>query len=227
MAKKRAPSVSNTGSGGKQSPVKSGKVDNNDTPPSSAKASVSEATMASESKTNECDDGSQFLKIEEHVGDIFDAPENSVLIHACNCEGSWGGGIAAAFKKNYPNAFKQYKTHCNESSVDKLRGTAFLIEPCEDSGSRKHFVGCLFTSGGKGKTKDKPGAILEQTGPAMRDLLQAIGNGQSEDGIAEVRMCQINSGLFKVPWSDSKATLENIQLESKEWPPTIAVYSRE
>ena len=169
----------------------------------------------------------QCLRLEEQVGDIFDAPENSVLIHACNCEGSWGAGIAAAFRKQYPEAFKLYEAHCEESTMAQLRGTAYLIQPCEDDSSRKHFVGCLFTSGGRGKIKDKPDAILERTVPAMRDLMQQIASVRSDAEIAEIRMCQINSGLFKVPWKKTKAALDGIELESENWPSTITVYSRD
>jgi len=50
--------------------------------------------------------------VEEIEGDIFDAPEGAVLIHACNCQGSWGKGIAKAFKEKYPAAFEVYRSHC-------------------------------------------------------------------------------------------------------------------
>ena len=57
-------------------------------------------------------------RITEVIADIFDAPEDSVLIRefcaimilkwklhtnykidACNCQGSWGAGVALAFKE--------------------------------------------------------------------------------------------------------------------------------
>jgi ADP-ribose 1''-phosphate phosphatase len=50
--------------------------------------------------------------VDEIEGDIFDAPEEAVLIHACNCQGSWGKGIAKAFKEKYPAAFEVYRSHC-------------------------------------------------------------------------------------------------------------------
>ncbi|KAL9097019.1 MAG: hypothetical protein Q9165_000983 [Trypethelium subeluteriae] len=201
-------------------------------PAKSTKSVENDSASPTSDITTQLDHDSQgdephLLNIEEHVGDIFDAPENSVLIHACNCEGSWGAGIAAAFRKQYPEAFKKYKAHCNESSATKLRGTAYLIEPREEDDSPKHFIGCLFTSGGKGKTKDKPDAILERTGPAMQDLLRQVAEVKGTHEIAEVRTCQINSGLFRVPWDKTKTALEEIRLESKSWPSTIAVYSRD
>ncbi|CAP71044.1 uncharacterized protein PODANS_6_4140 [Podospora anserina S mat+] len=65
-------------------------------------------------------------------GDLFDAPPNSVLIHACNTIGKWGGGIALAFKKSYPAAFEIYRKHCQEFTPDELVGTALLIAPQSD-----------------------------------------------------------------------------------------------
>ncbi|KAK2813822.1 hypothetical protein FQN50_000223 [Emmonsiellopsis sp. PD_5] len=52
--------------------------------------------------------------ITELEGDLFsDAPEGAVLIHACNCQGSWGSGIAEVFKRRYPAAYLIYHAHCN------------------------------------------------------------------------------------------------------------------
>ncbi|KAK4205807.1 hypothetical protein QBC40DRAFT_214856 [Triangularia verruculosa] len=65
-------------------------------------------------------------------GDLFDAPPNSVLIHACNTIGKWGGGIAATFKKYYPAAFEIYREHCQNHTPDELIGTALLIAPQSD-----------------------------------------------------------------------------------------------
>ncbi|KAJ7598744.1 hypothetical protein C8J56DRAFT_914868 [Mycena floridula] len=45
-------------------------------------------------------------------GDLFEAPVGSILIHACNTAGSWGGGIAVAFLERYPAAFQVYRSHC-------------------------------------------------------------------------------------------------------------------
>ncbi|OTA22794.1 hypothetical protein BTJ68_13956 [Hortaea werneckii EXF-2000] len=67
------------------------------------------------------------LKVIESKGDIFAAPSNSLLIHACNCEGSWGAGIAKAFKTHYPSAYQIYHAHCTSHDPEDLIGTALLI----------------------------------------------------------------------------------------------------
>jgi ADP-ribose 1''-phosphate phosphatase len=146
--------------------------------------------------------------VTEITGDIFDAPDNTVIIHACNCAGSWGAGIALAFKQRYPKAFQVYKSHCLSETPASLVGTALLIPPMETQGPR-HYVGCLFTSKKFGRGRDTPAQILKNTGPAMESLVIAMAE---VGGVEEIRMCQINSGLFSVPWDKSRAVIEDLNI---------------
>lgn len=141
------------------------------------------------------------ITLKERTGDIFTAASNTLILHACNCQGSWGGGIALAFKKHYPEAFKVYAKHCRNHGGDSraLLGTALLIPPAELSGTvstnggvgapriggkaastdskkgeAKHFIGCLFTSNFYGKRRDSLSKILSATGSAMEDLLLQV-----------------------------------------------------
>ncbi|EMC91723.1 hypothetical protein BAUCODRAFT_43663, partial [Baudoinia panamericana UAMH 10762] len=169
------------------------------------------------------------LKLIEESGDIFDAPPNALLIHACNCQGSWGAGIAKAFKDSYGDAYHDYVDHCNENKAESLIGTALLIPPAatalkpsnnKSSPERKHFVGCLFTSRFYGKRKDSPTKILDVSGPAMEDLLSQVdawnAKAKPDSRIGEVRMCKINSGLFAVPWPKTKAVLKSINVSKRD-----------
>ncbi|KLJ09960.1 hypothetical protein EMPG_14626, partial [Blastomyces silverae] len=52
--------------------------------------------------------------ITEIEGDLFDAPEGTALIHACNCQGSWGKGIAQVFREKYPAAYQIFRAHCQQ-----------------------------------------------------------------------------------------------------------------
>ncbi|KAL2157812.1 hypothetical protein VTH06DRAFT_5081 [Thermothelomyces fergusii] len=142
------------------------------------------------------------IRITDRIGDLFAAPPNSVLIHACNALGSWGGGIALAFRSRYPDAFKVYRAHCARSTPSQLVGTALLIRPPVagaaagvTGGSRvaAHYVGCLFTSRGYGKTRDPPESILGATGPAMGHLMRLIAEEEERIGtrIEELRMCML------------------------------------
>ncbi|PGG96280.1 ADP-ribose 1''-phosphate phosphatase [Helicocarpus griseus UAMH5409] len=88
--------------------------------------------------------------ITEIEGDLFEvAPEGAALIHACNCQGSWGKGIAEAFREKYPAAYQIFRVHCQQylshpqtrtkadPSTQHLRtlklpeGTALIIPPQE------------------------------------------------------------------------------------------------
>lgn len=160
------------------------------------------------------------IHIIEETGDIFASRHNALLIHACNCEGSWGGGIAKAFKDHYPAAYSIYNNHCRKSKQSDLPGTALLIPPQPSSKHQRepnanHFIGCIFTSQSKGKKKSSPNQILADTGPSMLDLLNQIAEWNAVKGhrkVGDLIMCKINSGLFNVPWTDSKAVLEELEV---------------
>jgi ADP-ribose 1''-phosphate phosphatase len=208
---------------------------NGDTEPEDHKAAKAEAeaqahtTTAKDAETSNKNSTTSIdvptanFTITEITGDIFDAADNTVVIHACNCLGSWGAGIALAFKQRYPKAYKIYNDHCNLQTPTSLIGTALLIPPMETKEPR-HYVGCLFTSKKYGRGRDSPAQILKNTGPAMEDLVNAM----VEEGgkIEEIRMCQINSGLFAVPWAKSKKTISELNIADAEGvPKEIKVYS--
>jgi ADP-ribose 1''-phosphate phosphatase len=104
-------------------------------------------------------------KITHITADIFAAPTGSILVHACNTRGSWGSGIALAFKQKYPDAFETYKSVCKEHGASLL-GTCLLIR------GEPHDIACLFTSKDYGKRVDKPEQILASTRLAVLDLLK-------------------------------------------------------
>ncbi|KAI4275709.1 MAG: hypothetical protein LQ337_003021 [Flavoplaca oasis] len=139
-------------------------------------------------------------RITERVGDIFDSPPNSILIHACNTKGSWGAGVAAVFKKYSPAAFNYQKYHCTTPTgpstslaahQKSLVGTCLLIQPFPSAEplnpkhptpakptpqqeEKKYWIACLFTSSGYGKNVDTPSAILDATKRAIADLREEI-----------------------------------------------------
>ncbi|KAH6613359.1 hypothetical protein F5144DRAFT_401471 [Chaetomium tenue] len=181
------------------------------------------------------------LRITDRTGDLFTAPTNTLLIHACNTIGSWGGGIALAFRNLYPAEFRVYRAHCARSTPNQLVGTALLIAPQRALGSGGgggggsgsgsgsgggagggggHYIGCLFTSRRFGAARDPPDSILRATVPAMRHLMRLVVEEEARTGvrIGEVRMCRINAGLFAVPWESSKQALEAMELGEGEVP---------
>lgn len=144
-----------------------------------------------------------------------------------------------AFKKFYPEAFRIYAAHCKRYAADprKLVGTALLIPPppIPPAGSavsgnkpgsniageirKQHWIGCLFTSKAYGRGRDPPRDILRATGPTMGDLMRKIAEKRKlnktskESGPGEIRMCHINSGLFDVPWAETKRVVAGMRAE--------------
>ena len=87
-------------------------------PGSEVNHSTESCQTATQIETSSEPSNSKKLIVKEVIGAIFDAPENTVIIHACNCKGSWSAGIAAAFKKLYPEAFLFQKKHCEKNTPE-------------------------------------------------------------------------------------------------------------
>lgn len=198
-----------------------------------------QATMPNPPTTN---DSNRHLTLTYQKASLFSSPPATVLCHATNAQGTWGAGIAAAFKRNYPAAFKLYASRCAAWDSSSLLGTAFLIPPQKKSATKvereaEHWIGCLFTSEKKGKGKGSKESILAATGEAIEDLVRqvrAVNEAATEaenkskaipqDRIAEVRMCKINSGLFGVPWEATSEVIEATEIAEGDIE-EIAVYS--
>ncbi|MCJ1252078.1 ADP-ribose 1''-phosphate phosphatase [Trapelia coarctata] len=163
-------------------------------------------------------------RITESIGDIFEAPPNSVLIHACNCQGVWGSGVALEFKHRYPKAYEVYHTECNTPPSPfhqrSLLGTALLIPPQSEDlpspSSAGHWIACLFTSIGYGGRKSSADVILEMTKKAMGDLAKKLkftrGRGTE---VGELWAVRLNSGKFAVKWDRTKRVLEQCGMDLK------------
>ncbi|OAL54601.1 hypothetical protein IQ07DRAFT_475162, partial [Pyrenochaeta sp. DS3sAY3a] len=170
------------------------------------------------------------LTLTIHKGDLFaSAPSNALLIHACNTQGSWGAGIARAFRDRYPNAYAIYRSFCTKTHDPKTNpipmGTALLIPPVDVRAGKGHWIGCLFTSAKYGKAKAKPEVIVRNTVPAMQMLLELVRVvGEDMGGeVGEVRMCKINSGLFGVPWEKTSEAVESMGVRA-EWRGEVHVW---
>lgn len=134
-------------------------------------------------------------QIEYRTGSLFDAPPGALLVHACNSQGVWGSGIALEFKKRFPEAYKYYKTVCDESRHDNLVG--HIVLPGDS-------VACLITSWGYGQNVSPPHMILQATETAFRQLLRSVTPTE------EIHMPMINSGLFRVPWEQTECILNKV-----------------
>ncbi|RAL05468.1 MIF domain protein [Aspergillus ibericus CBS 121593] len=173
-------------------------------------------------------------RVAEIQGNIFDAPDGAGLIHACNCRGSWGKGIAKAFRQRYPAAYEIYRSHCrkcsfslrynnvpNEGGTRKVRvpeGTALIIPPqkkdYEGGMSKRHWIICLFTSRGFGRKVSPEEIVLKNTELAVADMQRQLDQLREGEGdVSELWSCRFNSGLFGVEWARSRDILEKTGLE--------------
>jgi ADP-ribose 1''-phosphate phosphatase len=167
-----------------------------------SRAPASSASSSEEDSSS--DEESPKITLTERKGDLFDAPPNTLLIHACNCVGSWNAGIALAFQKKYPAAYSIYQAHCASRTPNALLSTCLLIPP--QPGSPNHWIGCLFTSRKYGRGKDSKDDILDSTDSALQDMLEQVEDLKKKP--TKVWMCKINSGSFKVPWMQTKKLIE-------------------
>lgn len=160
-------------------------------------------------------------------GDLFSHATQApyrILAHACNCRGSWGAGIARAFREKLPSTYAPHVKHCNErkETPSPLLGTTQLIysrETIPSLGSEHNktlsIVACLFTSDFAGTKKLPPHEIVKYTRLALQDLEQKLEACEHADTLERdensaivVNMPKINAGLFAVPWEETEAVLQ-------------------
>lgn len=107
-------------------------------------------------------------------------------------------------------------------SVRLPLGTALVIPPqpgdCK-GGRKRHWIVCLFTSRNYGVRVDSPDMIFNSTSAALQDLksqLDTLRNDhQNGESPAPGRLysCRFNSGLFAVPWMETRGLVENVGLD--------------
>jgi len=148
-------------------------------------------------------------KVKYQKASLFDAPEGSLIVHAVNCHGVWGSGIAKEFKNRYPEAHERYHSSCRTIyPIENLGGFLFVSDKSswyeKLKWTRPHKVGCLFTSFGYGKNVDSPEEILINTTLAIHDMLKF--NELSKT----IYSNKFNSGLFGVPWEKTEFIINTL-----------------
>ncbi|CCD22879.1 ADP-ribose 1''-phosphate phosphatase NDAI_0A07250 [Naumovozyma dairenensis CBS 421] len=138
-----------------------------------------------------------------------------IIIHSCNCNGSWGGGFAYALARKYPQAEDTYMKHCDKYGANLL-GTCLLLPSFEGDNV---LIACLFTSAFGGSRHDDSRSILEYTEMALNDLMDTIETRRIDEMHPfsfegenlknfELEMPKINSGIFGVPWAKTEEILK-------------------
>jgi len=128
---------------------------------------------------------------------LFDAPNGSVLVHACNAQGVWGSGIAKEFKSVFPKAFDEYNNYCNMNLPYHSVGTTLITKP-----ENSYRVGCLITSSDFGARLNAEQLILTHTKHAL-DKLGEMCNDNT------IYSNKFNSGFFKVPWEKTEKLIND------------------
>lgn len=147
-----------------------------------------------------------------------------VIIHSCNVNGSWGGGIAYQLAVKYPKTEAVYVDLC-ERYANNLLGKCVVIPSFKDNDT---IIGCLFTSSFGGVNHGSATSILEYTEKSLECLNELLTESphisantnldneigklitQIEGNLNEYRleMPKINSGIFGVPWQRTERVLE-------------------
>lgn len=147
---------------------------------------------------------------------LFDAPKESIIVHACNSQGVWGSGIAKAFADNYPISYSEYKFFCTRANQE--RGTACGRASLSSFHvSEPHWVGWIVTSHSYASEKDPVELIKIQTTMALMELCKKIyiAHPREDHEIINVYSNRFNSGLFAVPWEDTELILKTILKDFK------------
>ncbi len=146
------------------------------------------------------------MKITYKKGSLFDAPEGSNLVHACNTQGVWGSGIAVAFKEKFPMSYAAYHRACQGSSSFAL-GKSFTFHDKDEKG-RPYDITCLLVSFGYGRSKSSEADILKYTEMALHSLCQWVTEYDKKTKV--IYSNRFNSGFFAVPWEKTEKVLQKV-----------------
>ena len=164
---------------------------------------------------------------EYRKGSVFDAKEEHILVHSCNCQGFWGKGFALELKQKYPQHYKVYRDHCNEHKVDveDMLGDMLLLGPHNVDTNDKQLIACLFTRETASKTagaQDRRRTI-DHTDAALNLMQHELRHiGRTE--VTDIVMPKINAGLFGIPWEETEKNLKQAVVVERYPTRKIIVY---
>jgi ADP-ribose 1''-phosphate phosphatase len=135
-----------------------------------------------------------YIRIEESIGNILDAPDNSIIIHMCNSTREWSVGIGIKYGLSYPRAHEIYNNYRSNTGI---LGTCMIIPPSEKQGP-KHYIACLFTHDCTTSRNEPCSNIEDNIKSAVSDMVYRISILESR--ISQVRICKVWSSNCKLPW---------------------------
>lgn len=145
-------------------------------------------------------------------GDIFESSAEAI-VNAVNCVGVMGAGLAAAFKKRYPDNFKQYKLACDEGYM--RLGKICAVEDI----TQDHRYIINFPT--KGHWKNPSTMTMVEDG--LDDLLQFLKNN-SFDEIKSIAIPALGCGLGGLSWPQVEKVIVSILSEFNLYDIEIELY---
>jgi O-acetyl-ADP-ribose deacetylase (regulator of RNase III) len=128
----------------------------------------------------------------EQRGDLFEAPQQA-LAHGCNCAGAMGRGIAAEFRRRWPDMFTRYRQLCQRGEFNP--GDLFVW-------TTENRV--IFNLGTQRTWHDRatPGAV--------RGAVERMVDYARDHNVEAVAMPRIAAGLGGMEWPHVRAILKEV-----------------
>lgn len=122
-------------------------------------------------------------------GDLFDAKVDA-LVNAVNCEGVMNRGIAAEFKRRYPEMFLSYEKFCKSKEL-KIGGLhAYEFDVNAPKNTLKYIIN--FPTKDKWRNPSKLSYIIEAL-PIFKSLC-------ADEKISSAAIPALGCGLGRLPW---------------------------
>ena len=148
------------------------------------------------------------MKIIYRSGDLLEAPER-IICHGCNAQGKMGAGIAAAIRKRYPQAFKDYE------ALYKAQGNRLELGQCiwVDCADGRTVIDAV-TQEFYGRD---PNVIYVDYG-AIRTVMQTINDKLKLTTSSAVAFPKIGAGLANGDWTVIEDIIES---EATDFQPVV------
>lgn len=135
--------------------------------------------------------------IEFKMDDIFKS-DCEAITNTVNCVGAMGAGLALAFKRRYPEMYKEYVEVCNKGELRP--GKMHIWE--NPTGNPKYIINFPTKDDFR---KDSEMEYIINGLVALKDEIRARG-------IKSIAIPALGSGLGNLPWDAVKAHIKNFEL---------------
>lgn len=135
------------------------------------------------------------------------------IVHGTNCQGVMGSGVALMIRSEYPKAYEEYLAHSAlfKDKKEELLGTIQVVD-CDG----KVIINAF--------TQLDYGVSRQQVDyDALRNCFKKLNTYAKENGISEIVMPKIGSGLGGGDWKIISAIIEE---EAVDFTPVVSIKSK-